>query len=143
MNLAKNLKITFPFHGNPVALSLDRTKKLVYWVVHDYIFLSRNDYGIFSSNYDGVNRTTVTSGSFNENLLDIFADSVYFERSNVAYINEINTTSRKMYRSIKVDKTNYRDLVVIHSSLQPMGELQKSFQYSRILCDIIYLRSGG
>ena len=136
MNLAKNVKITFPFDGgNWAALSLDRTKKRVYWV--DY------DSGISSRNYDGMNRKNVRSGSFNGNFLDLFADSVYFQKRNVPYINEINMTSGKISRSIKVNRTDYRDLVVIHSSLQPMGELQKSFQCSGILCDITYLGSGG
>ena len=120
MNLAKNVKLTFPFRGDPWALSLDHIKKRVYGV-------DGSD-GIFSSNYDGVNMTTFRGGSFNENLLDIFADSVYSQRTNVPYINEINMTSGKISRSIKVNRTDYRDLVVVHSSLQPMGELQKSFQ---------------
>ena len=135
MNLAKNEKLTFPPITLPLALSLDHTKKRVYWLgLYD---------DIFSSNYDGVKRTTVKSGLFNRDLLDIFADSVYFQRGNVPYINEINMTSGKISRSIKVDRTDCRDLVVIHSSLQPKGEWQKSFLCSWVLYDVTYSRSGG
>ena len=117
MNLAKNEKLTFPFIANAWALSLDCTKKRVYWVSPVV--------GLFSSDYDGVNSTNFKSGTFNENLLDMFADSVYFQIKDVPYINEMNMTSGTISRSIKVDRTDYSDLVVAHSSLQSMGELQK------------------
>ena len=117
MNLAKNEKLTFPVSKDPWALSLDYTKKRVYWVSRWV--------GIFSSDYDGVNSTNFKSGTFNENLLDMFAVSLYFQLKDVPYINEMNMTSGKISRSIKVNKTDYPDLVVVHRSLQPMGELQK------------------
>ena len=118
MNLAKNDIVALAGSGRPVALSLDYTNKRVY-------LISLGN-GVFSTDYDGKNTITVKSGSFNLFLLGIFEDSVYFQKSNVRYINAMNRTSRIISHSIKVDKTDYRDLVIVHNSLQPMGELQKS-----------------
>ena len=118
MNLAKNDIVTLASSSLPDAPSLDYTNKRVYWV-------SASN-GISSRDYDGENTTTVKSGSFNDYLLGIFEDSVYFQISNVRYINAMNRTSGIISHSIKVDKTDYRDLVIVHNSLQPMGELQKS-----------------
>ena len=118
MNLAKNDIVALANSRWPWALSLDYTNKRVYWI-------SLGN-GVFSRDYDGENTTTVKSGSFNDYLLGIFEDSVYFQKSNVRYINAMNRTSRIISHSIKVDKTDYRDLVIVHNSLQPMGGLQKS-----------------
>ena len=111
----------FAKRGDPWVLSLDRINKRVYWL--------DGDDGILSSSYDGINTTTVKSGSFNNRLLGIFENSIFFQERNVLYINEMNITSRNISRSVKVDKTDYRDLVIVHNSLQPMGKLQKSCQY--------------
>ena len=118
MNLAKNDIVTLARSKLPWALSLDYTNKRVYWV--------SNGNSISSTDYDGESTTTVRSGSFKDYLLGIFEDSVYFQLRNVRYINAVNRTSRTISRSIKVDKTVYSDLIIVHNSLQPMGELQKS-----------------
>ena len=118
MNLAKNDIVTLASSSRPLALSLDYTKKRMYWI--------SSGNGVFSRDYDGESTTSVTSGSFNHFFLGIFEDSVYFKKWNVRYINAMNRTSRIISQSIKVDKTDYRDLVIVHNSLQPMGELQKS-----------------
>ena len=118
MNLAKNDIATLANGRWPRALSLDYTKKRVYWI-------SLGN-GVFSRDYDGKNTTSVKRGRFNFDLLGIFEDSVYFQKENVRYNNTMNRTSRIISHSIKVDKTYYRDLVIVHNSLQPMGELQKS-----------------
>ena len=118
MNLAKNDIVTLANSRGPLALSLDYTNKRVYWI-------SRWD-GVFSRDYDGESTTLVKRETFNFHLLGIFEDSVYFQKENVRYINAMNRTSRTISHSIKVDKTDYRDLVIVHNSLQPMGELQKS-----------------
>ena len=118
MNLAKNDIVTLARSSSPRALSLDYTNKRVYWTS----FLN----GVFSRDYDGKNTTTVKSGSFSPFLLGIFEDSVYFQKWIVRYINAMNRTSGIISHSIKVDKTEQRDLVIVHNSLQPMGELQKS-----------------
>ena len=118
MNLAKNDIATLASSSWPWALSLDYTNKRVYWM-SDIV-------GILSRGYGGKNTstTTVKRGRFNELLLGIFEDSVYFQKRNDRYINEMNRTSGIISRSIKVDKIGYRDLVIAHNSLQPMGELQ-------------------
>ena len=123
MNLAKNDIVTLARSSSrPSALSLDYTNKRVYWISVGI--------GVFSGDYDGKNTTTVKSGSFSLFLLGIFEDSVYFQIRNVRYINAMNRTSGIISCSIKVDKTDYSDLVIVHNSLQPMGELQKSWHYS-------------
>ena len=132
MNLANNNIVTLANSRYPWALSLDYTKKRVYWV-------SLFNLNIFSSGYDGKKTTTVQIGLFNCFLLGIIEDSVYFQQWNDHYINEMNITSGIISRSIKVDRTDYRDLAIVHTSLQPMGELQKSYQYSWVLCDVMYL----
>ena len=118
MNLAKNVIVTLASSSWPWALSLDYTNKRVYSI-------SRWR-GVFSRDYDGKSTTSVKRGTFNYYLLGIFEDSVYFQKRSVRYINAMNRTSGIISHSIKVDKTNYRDLVIVHNSLQPMGELQKS-----------------
>ena len=118
MNLAKNDIVTLARSSLPWALSLDCTKKRVYWISFGI--------GVSSRDYDGKSTTTVKSRSISPFLLGIFEDSVYFQLRNVRYINAMNRTSRTITRSIKVDKTDYSDLVIVHNSLQPMGELQKS-----------------
>ena len=130
MNLAKNDIVSLAKSRRPLALSLDYTNKRLYWVSGSIFFELWGDVftglDIISSGYDGKNPTTVKSGSFNYVLLGLFEDSVYFQPENVFYINEMNITSRIISRGIKVDRTDYRDLAIVHSSLQPMGELQKS-----------------
>ena len=118
MNLAKNDIVTLASSGWPLALSLDYTNRRVYWTSFGN--------GVFSRDYDGESTTTVKTGSLNDYLLGIFEDSVYFQKWNVRYINAMNRTSRIISHSIKVDRTDYRDLVIVHNSLLPMGELQKS-----------------
>ena len=118
MNLAKNDIVALASSSWPWALSLDYTNKRVYWI-------SRWD-GVFSTDYDGESTTSVKRGTFNYHLLGIIEDSVYFQKLTVRYINAMNRTSGIISHSIKVDKTDYHDLVVVHNSLQPMGELQKS-----------------
>ena len=118
MNLAKNDIVTLANSISPDALSLDYTNKRVYWI-------SLGN-GVVSRDYDGENTTSVKRGTFNSNLLGIFEDSVYFQKLKVRYINAMNRTSGIISHSIKVDKTEYHDLVIVHNSLQPMGELQKS-----------------
>ena len=118
MNLAKNDIVTLAYSSLAWALSLDYTNKRVYWIsVWN---------GIFSRDYDGESTTSVKRGLFHNLLLGIFEDSVYFQKRSVRYINAMNRTSGIISHSIKVDKTGYRDLVIVHNSLQPMGELQKS-----------------
>ena len=118
MNLAKNDIVALARSSWPSALSLDYTKKRVYWISFGN--------GVFSRDYDGENTTSVKRGRFNYDLLGIFEDSVYFQKLNVRYINAMNRTSGIISHSIKVDKTKYHDLVIVHNSQQPMGELQKS-----------------
>ena len=117
MTLATNEIVTLANSLYPYHLSLDYTNKQVYWVTYNG--------DIFRIGYDGVKTAPVRGRLSNKLLLAVLADSVYYQNRNVCYINEMNMTSRMISRSIKVDNTDYRDLVVFHSSLQPMGKLKK------------------
>ena len=100
------------------AVELDYTKKRVY--LSDY----RGNYYICSYDYDGKNKKSFTSGPFNEFLLRVFRDSLYFlVKNNRYHINQMNVSNGNIYRSILVNKTDYYDLLVVDSTVQPMGEL--------------------
>ena len=124
MNLATGKKVTLTSSGSPWDISLDLKRKRVYWLTEHY--------GIFSSTYDDRSiiyldryyaiRSSTFDGS--RTTFGISEDSVYFQRTDVPYINEMNISSSIISRNIKVDTPDYRDLVIVHSSLQPIGELQ-------------------
>ena len=116
MNLLTNETVTLVSKRNPGALSLDRINKRVYW--------QDENRGIFSISYDGLNKTTTKNGSFNSRLLGILAGSAYFQEVNAPYINQMKISSGEISLSLKLNETDYLDLVVVHSSLQPMGELK-------------------
>ena len=95
---------------------LHLSNKRMYW---------QNESGSISSmGYDGDNLKAFRSGLFNDSLLGKFEDSVYFRKENVRYINEINLSSGNLSRRIKIDKAATRNLVVVHTSIQPLGERQ-------------------
>ena len=118
MNFAKNDILTLAISSRPKALSLDYTNRRVYWL---------SSHGISSRSYDGGNTTVLRSGLFNTHWLGIFKDSLYFQKIYPrGYINEMNISSGMISSRIRVDQTYFYDMVVVHSSLQPMGELPKS-----------------
>jgi hypothetical protein len=65
---------------------------------------------------------TAKNGSFNSRLLGILAGSAYFQEVNAPYINQMKISSGEISLSLKLNETDYLDLVVVHSSL--MGELK-------------------
>jgi hypothetical protein len=116
MNLTTHVIVTLASISHKVlSLSLDYASKRLY-------LISSNDV-IFMSGYDGANRKTIKTGSFNTKFLATFEESMYFQEKNFSYINEMNISSGIISRKIKIGKTDHPDLVVFHSSLQPMGEL--------------------
>ena len=98
----------------PYSITLDYANKRVYW----FVWKSGVDH-ISSSDYDGVNQKNIKSGLFNNNLLSVFGDFLYFLNYGKLYINEINISNGTIYRSILVDKAEYYDLIVVDSSIQP------------------------
>ena len=98
------------------AVELDYSKKRVYWFDR-----SSNNDDISSCDYDGKNRKRIRSGPFNRYLLRVFRDSLYFMVKN--NLNQMNVSNGNIYRSILVNKTDYYDLLVVDSTVQPMGEL--------------------
>jgi hypothetical protein len=114
MNLVTNETVTLVSKRNPGALSLDKINKRVYW--------QDENRGIFSISYDGLNKMTAKNGSFNRRLLGTLEGSAYFQEVNAPYINQLNISSGEISLSLKLNETDYLDLVVVHSSL--MGELK-------------------
>ena len=111
-HLADSIKVTFvTYGGNVYAIKLDCRKKRVYWLEYS----SR----IKSLNYGGKERRTVTDGQFNDNLLGVLGDSLYFLDTNVYRINEMNVSNGNISRKIPLDRrTYYYDLVLVEKSVQ-------------------------
>ena len=125
-------------------LSLDRISKQVYWVGYN---------GIFSCSYDGLNKKTLTNGSFNRHMLAIFDDLVYFQNSGL-YINQKNMSSGDISAIIEVEN-DCIELVVVHDSLQPMGKSQvgiffctklgprvetRNFSLTSVICSCVHAK---
>jgi hypothetical protein len=112
MNLATNNIKTLARRSEVGVITLDYTNKRVYWFE-----INRH---IFSSDYDFQHEKKITNGALRYNMLAIFGDSLYFQTRNPFSINQVNVSNGNTVRSILVDKT-YQDIIVFHSSLQPMG----------------------
>ncbi len=66
----------------------------------------------------------ITRGTFNEDVLGVFRDSLYFlVKKNLYHINQMNISNGNISHRILVNKIDYYDLIVVDSSVQPMGEL--------------------
>ena len=108
-NLIDSIKLTLvPDAGNAFALNLDHTKERVYW----FELLSNIRY-IKSCDYGGKERKTIARGSFNEYLLSVLGDSLYFLNTIEYRINEMNVSSGNISRTFQVDTTVYYDLLVV------------------------------
>ena len=111
MNLATNNIIKTLARSSALrGITLDYTNKRVYWF--------EVDRHIFSSDYDFQHEKKITNGAFSYYMLAIFGDSLYFQKR--FSINQVNVSNGNIIRSILVDKA-YEDIIVFHSSLQPMG----------------------
>ncbi len=101
-------------------VELDYTKKRVYW----FSSLRSNYYDISSCNYKGKDMKAITRGPFNEGVLGVFRDSLYFlVKKNLYHINQMNISNGNISHRILVNKIDYYDLIVVDRSVQPMGEL--------------------
>jgi hypothetical protein len=112
MNFATNNIRTLARQSSPWGITLDYTNKRVYWIE-----VGRH---IFSSDYDFQHLKSIRNGSFLTFVLAISGDSLYFQNTGVLSINQVNISNGNIVRSFPVDKA-YRDLIVLHSSLQSMG----------------------
>ncbi len=66
----------------------------------------------------------ITRGPFNEGVLGVFRDSLYFlVKENLYHINQMNISNGNISHRILVNKIDYYDMIVVDSSVQPMGEL--------------------
>jgi hypothetical protein len=110
MNLATNNIRTLPRQSWTGGITLDYTNKRVYWI--------EGNRHIFSSDYDFQHLKSIRNGSFSSYVLAISGDSLYFQ--NIVLINQVNISNGNTVRSFVVDKA-YRDVIVLHSSLQSMG----------------------
>ena len=119
-SFADGTKVTLASIGFCSAVELDYTKKQLYL----FHYRSGNNNDLFSYDYDGKDKKTITSGPFNEYLLRVFRDSLYFlVKNNLYHINQMNTTNGDISHSILVNTTDYYDLIVVDRTVQPMGEL--------------------
>ena len=110
--------------SEPYAITVDCTKKRVYWLEIEIQFGVDH---IVSSQYNGLDQKNIISGSFNDHLLGVLGDSLYFLNNDLFYVNEMNISNGNISRNISIDNNSYYDdLIVVHSSIQPlerMGEL--------------------
>ncbi len=66
----------------------------------------------------------ITRGPFDEDVLGVFRDSLYFlVKKNLYHINQMNISNGNISHRIWVNKIDYYDLIVVDSSVQPMGKL--------------------
>jgi hypothetical protein len=109
--------------SEPYAITVDCTKQRVYWLENE--IQSGVDH-IVSSDYDGLDQKTIISGSFNDHLLGVLGDSLYFLNNDLFYVNEMNISNGNISRNILVDNNSYyNDLVVVHSSIQPQERMSE------------------
>ena len=98
----------------PRGITLDCPNKRVYWI--------ERDMDIFSSDYDFQHEKKITSGSFSRYMPAIFGHLMYFQKSDALSIYQMNMSNGNKVRSILVDNCKeYVDIIVLHSTLQPMG----------------------
>jgi hypothetical protein len=112
MNLATSKIRSLARQSSLYGITLDYTNKQVYWI-------EETQY-IFSSDYDFQHVKSIRNGSFSVSMLTISGDSLYFQNLGVFSINQINISNGNIIHNILVGKA-YRDLIVLHSSLQSMG----------------------
>ena len=96
------------------AIKLDCINKQVYSIESDFLA---------ASDYDGGNHRMDHFGQFSAGILGVFNGSLYLINNDRSYIKEMNLSNRNYARSIAVDRNDYRDLVVVHMFLQPLGKL--------------------
>ncbi len=120
-NFADGIKVTLASDvAYRSAVELDYSKKRVYW----FSYHKTNSYLISSCDYEGRDTKAITSGQFNRYLLGVFRDSLYFlVRKSLFHINQMNISNGNIFHRILVNQINYDDLIVVDSSVQPMGEL--------------------
>jgi hypothetical protein len=72
--------------SEPYAITVDCTKKRVYWLENEIQFGVDH---IVSSQYNGLDQKTILSGSFNDHILGVLGDSLYFLNNDLFYVNEM------------------------------------------------------
>jgi hypothetical protein len=80
------------------------------------------NWSVKSCDYGGREKKTITSGPFNEDLLGVLGDSLYFLNTYDYRITEMNVSNGELLQKIGVDEIPYRDLSVVEKSIQPTGE---------------------
>ena len=118
-SLADGIKVTLVkiYVGDIYAINLDCRKKRVYWLE----YFSSIHY-IKSSDFGGQGKKSITEGRFNEYLLGVLGDLLYFLDTNIYRINEMNVSNGNILRKILVDRRTYYDLVLVEKSVQPKCE---------------------
>ena len=100
-------------------IKLDCVNKQVYG------FMRKSGYEyILASDYDGKNQKNIASGTFRIYILSVFGDLLYLMNNDASYIKQMNTSNDSLPRNIAMERNYYYDLIVVHTFLQPPGELQ-------------------
>jgi hypothetical protein len=116
--LADGIKVTLVTNnGGIYVVELDCIKKRVYWL-ESFSSISH----IKSCDYSGKDKKTITSGSFDQNLLAVMDDSVYFLNTKEYRINKLNVSNGNISGTIQIEKRSYRDLIILDKAIQPTGE---------------------
>ena len=119
MNLVTHVTEKLGTMSWPYVIKLDSTNKKVYWLL---VWRHGNPY-LYSSGYDGKDYKFVTSQlSPFEQLLGASENFLYLMQYNRYYLNEMNISNGDVSRSILVGRKSNQDLIVVSSSLQPMGK---------------------
>ena len=105
---------------DPSVIKLDCVNKQMYGFMRKF----GDEYHIFASDYDGKNQKIITSGRFYDFILSVFGDLLYLMNNDRSYIKQMNTSNDSLPRNIAVERNYYYDLIVVHTFLQPPGELQ-------------------
>ena len=119
-NFADGIKVTLASGIYPLAVELDYSKKRVYW----FSYHDKSNHNISSCDYEGKDMKAITRGPFNQRVLGVFRDSLYFlVKKSLYHINQMNISNGNISHRILVNDIDYYDLIVVDSSVQPMGEL--------------------
>jgi hypothetical protein len=106
-------------------ITLDCPNKRVYWLESRYRNLSMCQ--IFSTDYDGGNKTEIAIGFCYSKLVGVLEDLLYLlvSKENSTFIIEMNVFNGNISRHVFVDMSRYYNgFRVVDTSLQPLGELQ-------------------
>ena len=134
INLATNEVLTLV--RNSPSFAIVCVKRHVYWLEQ-----KSGTTRIFSVRYNGGFKSLIKTGFFNQDLLGVFGNLIYFLDSNSTSLNEMNISSQNIMREVSLVQRNpYLSMLIVDSSLQAPGKLQISKNCRKM---IIFRRDSG